>query len=89
MGMYRERPMRGRSRAFRAFERLVLGMGMSVVVFVAERKLLKALRKGRVEPAPRTAAERGETLGEGPPREPREGELATAPHQVGDQPGRQ
>lgn len=76
MAMPRERPKRSGS-LIRAFERVVLGIGMSLVVFVVERQLLKALRKGRVAPAPRTAVESGENL-----------ELATAPQQVGDQAGR-
>lgn len=76
-----------RSRAFRAFERLVLGAGMSLVVFVVERRLLRALKKGKVEPAPRTAAEVGGDLETGPLSGRGEGELATAPHQVRDQAG--
>jgi hypothetical protein len=38
-----------------------------------------------VEPAPRRAAEAGEEIGGPPPEGPREGELATASHQVQDQ----
>jgi hypothetical protein len=72
----RDRPKRS-GPLIRAFERVVLGIGMSIVVFVVERRLLKALQKGRVAPAPRTAAESGENL-----------ELATAPEQIGDQAGR-
>jgi hypothetical protein len=67
-----------RSRLFRGFERLLLGSAMTMVAFVIERRLLKALKKGRVEPAPRTAAEADEH---------REGELTTAPQQVRDQAG--
>jgi hypothetical protein len=74
-----------RGRAFRAFERLVLGIGMTLVAFVIERRLLKAIKKGAVEPAPRTAAEVGEEIGSPTPEGPREGELATASHQVHDQ----
>jgi len=79
--------MRGkpRGRAFRAFERVVLGIGMTVVAFVIERRLLRALKKGSVEPAPRTAAEPGEEIGGPPPAGAREGELATASHQVHDE----
>ena len=72
------RPRRRRSRLFRAFERLVLGGGMTVVAFFIERRLIKAIKKGSVEPAPRTAAE----------AEPGESEqefLTASPHQVGDQ----
>ena len=67
-----------RSRLFIAFERLVLGAGMTLVAFVIERRLLKALKKGSVEPAARTAGEPG-------PLEPQEGHLTTTSHQVGDQ----
>jgi hypothetical protein len=74
-----------RGRAFRAFERLVLGIGMTVVAFVVERRLLKAIKTGAVEPAPRTAAEAGEEVGGPPPTGPREGELATASNQVHDE----
>lgn len=52
-----------RSRAFRWFERVVLSAAMSAVAFVAERRILKALRTGTVKPAPRTAADT-EPLGE-------------------------
>jgi hypothetical protein len=71
-------PSRRRSRAFRAFERFVLGIGLTVVAFVIERRLLKAIKGGVVEPAPRTAAGPGEEIAS-------EGELATASNQVQDQ----
>ena len=45
------------NRLFVAFERVVLGIGMSVVAFFVERQLVKAIKKGSVEPAPRTAGE--------------------------------
>jgi hypothetical protein len=61
-----------------AFERLVLGVGMTVVAFFIERRLIKAIKKGSVEPAARTA-------GEDEPPQPGQGLLSTAPHQVGDQ----
>ena len=61
-----------------AFERLVLGAGMTVMAFFIERRLIKALKKGSVEPAPRTA-------GEPEPPEPGQGHLTTTPQQVGDQ----
>jgi hypothetical protein len=51
---------------------------MTVVAFFIERRLIKAIKKGSVEPAPRTAAE----------AEPGDSEqefLTAAPHQVGDQ----
>lgn len=56
-------PRGERSRAFRWFERVVLSAAMSAVAFVAERRILKALRTGSVKPAPRTAADT-EPLGE-------------------------
>jgi hypothetical protein len=75
-----ERKRRG--RLFIAFERAVLGLGMSVVAFFIERRLIKAIKKGAVTAAPRTAAEPGEELGTAPV-EPREGELTTVPHDPG------
>src|SRR5207253_9742363 len=50
------RTRKRRSRIFLWFERAVLGLGMSVVAFFIERRLLKALKAGLVKPAPRTAA---------------------------------
>jgi hypothetical protein len=73
-----------RGRWFVAFERAVLGVGMTMVAYLIERRLIKAIKKGGVKPAPRTAAESEEALAGGP-AEVREGELTTAPHQVGDQ----
>jgi hypothetical protein len=67
-----------RGRLFIAFERAVLGAGMSVVAFVIERRLIKAIRKGGVTAAARTAAEPGEEL-EGEPFEVPKGELITGP----------
>jgi hypothetical protein len=65
---------------FVAFERAVLGVGMSAVAFFIERRLIKAIKKGGITAAPRTAAEPGEELGaEG--AKPPQGELGTAPHQ--------
>jgi hypothetical protein len=61
-----------RGRLFRSFERLVLGAGMTIVAFFIERRLIKAIKKGSVEPAPRTA-------GEGEPPEPGQGLLSTTP----------
>jgi hypothetical protein len=60
-------------------------MGMSFVAWFIERKLVKAIQKGAVTAAPRTAAEREEELGV-PPPQLREGELATSAQQVRDQP---
>lgn len=45
-----------RSPAFRWLERTLLSFGMSAIAFVIERRLLRALKKGNVEAAPRTAA---------------------------------
>lgn len=70
---------RRRGRLFIAFERAVLGAGMSAVVFFIERRLIKAIKKGGVTAAPRTAAEPGEELGT-QPSEASQGELATGPH---------
>ena|GEM_PF-3263533 len=47
---------RRRGRLFLWFERAVLGTGMTFVAFVIERRLLKAIKKGGMKPAPRTAA---------------------------------
>jgi hypothetical protein len=65
----RRRAPRPANRLFVAFERFVLGVGMSVVAFFIERRLVKAIKKGSVEPAPRTA-------GEMPPPEPGQGLLS-------------
>jgi hypothetical protein len=67
-----------RGRIFIAFERAVLGFGMSVVAFFIERRLIKAIKKGGVTAAPRIAAEPGEELGAAPP-EQRQGEVTTSP----------
>lgn len=82
----KQRPLhrKRRGRMFLAFERAVLGVGMTVVAFFIERRLIKAIKKGGVTAAARTAAEPGEEIGV-PLREAREGELTTAPHQVRDQ----
>jgi hypothetical protein len=69
---------RKRSRLFRAFERAVLGAGMTMVAFFIERRLIRALKKGSVEPAPRTAAEFE-------PDGSSQDVLTASPHQVGDQ----
>jgi hypothetical protein len=68
---------RPRSRAFKRFERFVLGYGMSVVAFVIERRLLKALRHGGVKPAPWTAEKAAEAEPDG---------LAATPQEIGYQP---
>ena len=66
---------RRRGRVFRAFERVVLGIGMSVVAFVIEKRLIKAIKKGNVDAA-------GEQLGDMAPAPARHGELAPPSHQV-------
>lgn len=82
--MRNQRARKPRSRLYRSFERWVLGFGMTVVAYFVERRLIKAIKKGRVEPAPRTAAGQGEeavpALGEGG--------LTAASHEVGYQTGR-
>jgi hypothetical protein len=69
---------------------------MSLIAFVIERRLLKALKTGSVETAPRTAAgaatsdasgaATGATGGARPGAGEPRGELTTAPDQVHDQP---
>jgi hypothetical protein len=76
-----EGPRKKRSRLFVAFERVILGAGMTVMAFFIERRLIKALKRGSVEPAPRTA-------GEPEPSEPGQGALSTTTQQVRDQPDR-
>jgi hypothetical protein len=65
-----------RGPVFRWFERTVLGAGMTVMAWIIEWLLLRALKKGHVEPAPRTAAEMHSSM-EGEPQEPRSGEIGT------------
>jgi hypothetical protein len=74
MARDRTRRTKRRGKVFRAFERAVLGFGMSVMVFVAERLLKRAIAKGRGGEikAPRTAAQPGEE----------QGGLAATPQQV-------
>ena len=47
---------------------------MTIVAWIIERKLIKALKKGGMEPAPRTAGD--DVIPPG---------LTVAPHEVGDQ----
>jgi hypothetical protein len=68
-----------RGALFRTFERIVLSIGMSAMAAVIERRLLKALKAGGMKPAPRTAAEHDEYLGEPPPEAPREASVDTGP----------
>jgi hypothetical protein len=51
---------------------------MTVVAFFIERRLIKAIKQGSVEPAARTA-------GEPEPSEPRQGHLTTTAKEIGDQ----
>ena len=46
-----------RSRLYRSFERAILGVGMTLIAFVIERRLLKALKQGnaRRDEPPREA----------------------------------
>jgi hypothetical protein len=67
-----------RGPVFRWFERTVLGAGMTMMAWILERQLLRALKKGHVEPAPRTAGELHSYM-EGEPPEPRSGEITTNP----------
>jgi hypothetical protein len=49
-------PKRRWRRFVRRIERALLGVAMSVVAFVSERIVLKALREGSVEPRPKPAS---------------------------------
>ena len=64
------------TRVYRAFERVVLSIGMGVVAFFIERRLIKAIRSGGVKAAPRTLAER-EEYGQAGPGGPHEGSLSS------------
>ena len=70
---------------YRALERLVLGAGMSLVALAVERRLLRAVRRGHLEPAPRPAADAppGAVLAS-----PAEGRSPPPADQVEDQAGR-
>ena len=78
---------RHRGRVFRWFERTLLGFGMTVVAFVVERRLLKAIKHGGVKAAPRTAGEFAgdETEPEEPPILPRQWKVSTATQEISDQ----
>jgi hypothetical protein len=76
-----------RGPVFRAFERFVLSIGMSVMAFVIERRLLRALKTGTVQTAPRTAAAHVEFPVEDVDMPPREADLTTSRHEVVDQAG--
>jgi hypothetical protein len=72
----RSGPIRG-SHLYHLFERGVLSIGMRIVAFFIERRLMKAIRSGGVKPAPRTLAEREEYLEERA-GEVREGTLSSS-----------
>ena len=87
--------MRGESdpkrpgRAFLWLERTLLGIGMSMIAAVMDRVLIRTLRKGSVERAPRTAAGPEEEIDQPvAAAEARSAVLAPPPKQVADQPGR-
>jgi len=56
-------------------ERAVLGFVMAILAWAMERVVIRAMKKGRVKPAPRTAATAEEPEG-----------LAAAAQEVGYQP---
>ena len=64
-----------RNRVLRLVERIVLGVGMSLMAFVIERRLIKAIRSGGLSTKPPREPE-GETVG-----------LAAAPEDSGAQSG--
>ena len=65
------------TRLYQAFERGLLSVGMRVVAFFIERRLLKAIRTGGMKRAPRTLAESGDFV-EKEAGELREGSLSSA-----------
>ena len=56
-------------------ERAVLGFVMTILAWAMERVVIRAMKKGRVKPAPRTAATSEESEG-----------LAAAAQEIGYQP---
>lgn len=62
-------------RAYVWFERTVLSAGMTALALGIERVLVGAIKKGGVEPAPRTAAS-GRELAPVAPSESREAQLS-------------
>lgn len=67
---------RQRGRLFRWFERVSLGAGMTVMAFLIERRLLRALGAGSMK-----ARSEGDSAVAG-----RQAQLTTSPQQVGHQP---
>jgi hypothetical protein len=74
--MSQQRKRRG--RVFVWFERVSLGVGMSVMAFFIERRLISAIKKGGMKTRPPEEPETPE----------RNVELAASANQVGDQPDR-
>jgi|GraSoiStandDraft_41_1057321.scaffolds.fasta_scaffold395263_2 hypothetical protein len=70
--MKRSASRKARGRVFLWIERLSLGVGMSVMVFFIERRLLRTIKAGGVKTRPEAA----------PAGPEREAQLATAPNQV-------
>ena len=64
------------TRLYQGLERVLLSLGMRMVAFFIERRLLKAIRSGGVKPAPRTLEERGDFV-EKEAGELREGTLSS------------
>ena len=54
-----------RGPVYRWFERTVLRLAMGIAASFAERRLVKAMRRGGLRPAPRTAAGHDELATEG------------------------
>ena len=77
MAGFREGRRRG-SGLWRTLERGLLGVGMSAVAFLIERRLIRAIKQGSVDAAPRTAADADEGLG----IEPASDESTPPPKQV-------
>jgi hypothetical protein len=63
-------------RAYVWFERTVLSAGMTVLAVGVERILVRAIKKGGVEAAPRTAAEPDEPAIGRPDPGPREAQVS-------------
>ena len=74
------------TRLFRAFERAILSVGMGVVAFFLERRLLKAIKSGGVKRAPRTLSEREDFI-EKEAGELREGSFSSSYPRHSEQPG--
>jgi hypothetical protein len=73
------------TRAFRSFERLILGTSMSMMALVIERRLIRALKRGGLDRAPRTAEESEAYLEEVGAGATREAGLSPSAKEIGDQ----